>query len=518
MPSPNEMTYRPSALFPLVSSIISFALVLLLVLSGTRPDMVPDGYFLSFNTTAVGQNLVQFNPVNATPSATPSTIATRNIASVSTFERLRILSQQNATRSNSTTSMPQKLNATSANPEAQNSTRASPNSLNSTISSPQGLNSTSSSPQSLNSTSSSPQGLNSTSSSPQGLNSTSSSPQGLNATAPAPETASPDPAETPTAAAAPPAAAAPSAVPALSIPSTAPVPATAATSVGGITLTVPLLGVLFQLVLNSLASGVGDNLKNVVSAAVTTGKTTLSVTQTYHVHLLNVCQGSVVVGSNLTNVDNPLNITRCVAYNNASDVITNLTGTISPSTVIAATNITVPILQEVPGLGRNAKSFVDIAYTVLFILFIVALVGNALSVLFSVAAFFMPSNSTIHGAAAAITTISTMILQTAAFSSSITAATISSTINKFSYALGLTATVGSKFLIFMWIGFITAQMANSYWVTVWFVEYRKRSYKARERTPQEIGDYKNIGKELMNDIRLRKVRNNDEYRMDIKHL
>ncbi|RDW73328.1 hypothetical protein BP6252_07235 [Coleophoma cylindrospora] len=518
MPSPNEMTYRPSALFPLVTSVISFALVLLLVLSGTRPDLVPDGYFISLNTTAVGQNLVQFNSVNATasaaPSATPSTIAARNIVSVSTLERLRILSQQNSTLSNSTTSMPQQLNATSASSEAQNSTRASPNSSNSTFSSPQGLNSTSSSPLSLNSTSSSPLSLNSTSSSPQGLNSTS--PQGLNATAPAPETASP--AETPTAAAAPPPAAAPNAAPALSIPSTAPAPATAATSVGGITLTVPLLGVLFQLVLNSLASGMGDNLKNIVSAAVTSGKTSLSVTQTYNVHLLNVCQGSIVVGSNLTNVDNPLNITRCVAYNNASDVITNLTGTISPNTIIAATNISIPILQEVPGLGRNAKSFVDIAYIVLFAFFIIALAGNALSVLFSVVAFFAPSNSTIHGAAAAITTISTMILQTAAFSSSITAATMSSTINKFSYALGLTATVGTKFLIFMWIGFIAAQMANSYWVTVWFVEYRKRSYKARERTPQEIGDYKNVGKELMSDIRLRKVRNNDDYPMDIKHL
>ena len=41
------MRFRPSALFPLVFSSIAFALVLVLVLSGTNPGVIPDGYLLS---------------------------------------------------------------------------------------------------------------------------------------------------------------------------------------------------------------------------------------------------------------------------------------------------------------------------------------------------------------------------------------------------------------------------------------------------------------------------------------
>jgi len=41
------MRFRPSALFPLVFSSLAFALVLVLVLSGTNPDLIPDGYLLS---------------------------------------------------------------------------------------------------------------------------------------------------------------------------------------------------------------------------------------------------------------------------------------------------------------------------------------------------------------------------------------------------------------------------------------------------------------------------------------
>jgi hypothetical protein len=39
--------FRPSALFPFVSSAISFALILVLVLPGTNPNLIPDGYLLS---------------------------------------------------------------------------------------------------------------------------------------------------------------------------------------------------------------------------------------------------------------------------------------------------------------------------------------------------------------------------------------------------------------------------------------------------------------------------------------
>jgi hypothetical protein len=47
------MRFRRSALFPLVFSSLAFALVLVLVLSGTNPDLIPDGYLLSVSQLPV---------------------------------------------------------------------------------------------------------------------------------------------------------------------------------------------------------------------------------------------------------------------------------------------------------------------------------------------------------------------------------------------------------------------------------------------------------------------------------
>ena len=41
------------------------------------------------------------------------------------------------------------------------------------------------------------------------------------------------------------------------------------------------------------------------------------------------------------------------------------------------------------------------------------------------------------------------------------------------------------------------------------MEFRQRSYKARGRTRQEMGDYKGIGREVLSDFRLQVVGDED---------
>jgi len=189
--------------------------------------------------------------------------------------------------------------------------------------------------------------------------------------------------------------------------------------------------------------------------------------------------------------------------------IANLTSNVSDSTLIAATNITVPALSKVPGIGKSAKSLIDAASAIVLTVFIISLIGNGLSIILSAAAFVMPSYGKIHTAGAAITTISTQLLQMAAITSTTIAVSISTSINSFSDVLGLSATVGGKFLALIWIAYIAAQAANGYWMTTWFIEFRTRSYKARQRTAQEIGEYKGIKREVLSDLRLRKVEHED---------
>lgn len=126
--------------------------------------------------------------------------------------------------------------------------------------------------------------------------------------------------------------------------------------------------------------------------------------------------------------------------------IANLTSTVSDSTLIAATNITVPALSKVPGIGKSTKSLIDIARVIVLAVFIISLIGNGLSIILSVAAFILPLNGKIYVAGAAITTLSTQLLQVAAITSTTISVSISTAINGFSDVSGLRAAVGGKFL------------------------------------------------------------------------
>ena len=193
--------------------------------------------------------------------------------------------------------------------------------------------------------------------------------------------------------------------------------------------------------------------------------------------------------------------------------LANYTSTIPDFVDIVALNITMPILSRVPSLGQSTKSIIDFVTGVIYAIFVIHLIGSGISFILSAAAIVMPNKSIIYGSAAAITTITTMLLQTAVFATSGFVMTVNKSINNLSDTTGLSSEIGSKYLAFIWIGYIAAFVANSYWTTVWFVEFRLRSYKARARTAQQMGDYKGAGKEILSDIRLQSVQYDDTERL-----
>lgn len=104
-----------------------------------------------------------------------------------------------------------------------------------------------------------------------------------------------------------------------------------------------------------------------------------------------------------------------------------------------------------------------------------------------------------------MTTLSTQLLQMAAITSTTIAVSVSTAINNFSDVSGFSASVGGKFLALIWFGYISAQLANGYWIVTWFVKFRKVAYKARERTPLQMSRYKGILAEVKNDFKADKV-------------
>jgi hypothetical protein len=166
----------------------------------------------------------------------------------------------------------------------------------------------------------------------------------------------------------------------------------------------------------------------------------------------------------------------------------------------------VPFLSKVPGIGKSAKSLIDLASVVVLAVFIIGLIGNGLSIILSVAALVAPQYGTkIHATGAGITTFSTQMLQVAAITSTTIAISVSSSINNFSDVSGFSASIGGKFLALIWFGYIAAQLANGYWIVTWFVKFRSVAYKARQRTPEQMSSYKGIIKEVRNDFKVDKV-------------
>ncbi|PMD34718.1 hypothetical protein L207DRAFT_516867 [Hyaloscypha variabilis F] len=222
-------------------------------------------------------------------------------------------------------------------------------------------------------------------------------------------------------------------------------------------------------------------------------------------HVSGICSGTVL-SANATNATSPLNITRCVSYSSGGSYIQNLTSNISDSTLVAAANVTVPFLSKVPGIGKSAKSLIDLASVVVLAVFIIGLIGNGLSIILSVAALVAPQYGTkIHATGAGITTFSTQMLQVAAITSTTIAISVSTSINNFSDVSGFSASIGGKFLALIWFGYIAAQLANGYWIVTWFVKFRSVAYKARQRTPEQMSSYKGIIKEVRNDFKVDKV-------------
>jgi hypothetical protein len=200
-----------------------------------------------------------------------------------------------------------------------------------------------------------------------------------------------------------------------------------------------------------------------------------------------------------------------------------LTSNVSDSTLIAAANVTVPFISKVPGMGKSAKSLIDVASAIVLAVFIISLIGNGLSIFLSATAFIAPQYGTkIHTAGAGITTFSTQMLQMAAITSTTIAVSVSRAINNFSDVSGLSASVGVKFLALIWAGYIAAQLANGYWVVTWFVKFRTVGYKARERTRLQMCQYKGIIAEVRSDFKVDKVKYDDtemlvNSRSEIRH-
>ena len=60
---------------------------------------------------------------------------------------------------------------------------------------------------------------------------------------------------------------------------------------------------------------------------------------------------------------------------------------------------------------------------------------------------------------------------------------------------------GTSVLLIAWLAYVLVSLSVAYWGVVWLVEVRRSGLTRRKRSDEEVGNWKNIGKELWSDVK-----------------
>ncbi|KAI4714531.1 hypothetical protein J4E89_000211 [Alternaria sp. Ai002NY15] len=60
---------------------------------------------------------------------------------------------------------------------------------------------------------------------------------------------------------------------------------------------------------------------------------------------------------------------------------------------------------------------------------------------------------------------------------------------------------GTSVLLIVWLAFVLVSLSVAYWGVVWLVEVRRSGLTRRKRSDEEVGNWKNIGKEIWSDVK-----------------
>lgn len=172
--------------------------------------------------------------------------------------------------------------------------------------------------------------------------------------------------------------------------------------------------------------------------------------------------------------------------------------------MIGTTNISVPILGGLSSAGGYLTTITTSLTTAVFAFYILSAITSGLVAVLSAALI-------IHSGAkfSKILIYTTIVFAglgitfhlVASIGVTVVISLANTVVNAVGNDLGLYSKVGNEFLALTWISFVLIFVAGSYWGAVWFVELRTYAVKARYRTIQEIGDYRGIFSEVIDDFR-----------------
>ncbi|KAF6842275.1 SUR7 protein [Colletotrichum musicola] len=219
----------------------------------------------------------------------------------------------------------------------------------------------------------------------------------------------------------------------------------------------------FSDLINDVGNDVADRLAD-----------ELGISEWYSLHLMDVCQGDFA--PNVTAPNAWLNVTECTQPRPGPNV--NLTEMLDQELSIGPLRVSLADLNW-PDDIEDTLDKVNKFLLAIFILYVVGIGFSGLSILGSLAAFFLGFRKLVTITNFVFTVLASIAFLAGSLITTIGAKEGAKQINDIGDDIGISAEAGQKFMIISWVAFAVIAAAAVYWVAQFCVGRRSRSRSPR---------------------------------------
>jgi len=257
------------------------------------------------------------------------------------------------------------------------------------------------------------------------------------------------------------------------------------------------LDAFFAGIVANLTSLLDSTVQDLQGQIVGNLSRALGIKGAYHLFLTGICQGDYV------NPDDPgsaLSVTECVPYADSQRGLLRVAASVPDHFVVGTTNVTVPLVAALAGALTDVSSLAVVASRAMFVLLVIGAASSGLAMLCSVAMVVLSYPFLVL-----VTLGWALLAEAALFSLALVATGVilgGARAGGLAAAVGVHPRPGRAFLEKAWIAAAFALLAGTYWLLVWFVDFRKTAFSRRRRKDHQIGDWRGIGTEVWRDLKV----------------
>jgi len=223
----------------------------------------------------------------------------------------------------------------------------------------------------------------------------------------------------------------------------------------------------------------------------------LGVRDFYSLFLTGVCQGDY---EDPLDPYSGMSVTECVPYSDSRRGLLNVTRSIPSHFVVGSTNVSIPLVAALAGTLMDVSNLAVTGSQAMFVLLVVGAAASGLTMLCSLAVVILSYPFLV------LVTLGWALLAEAALVVLALAATGlvygGTRANGLASAVGVRPEPGRMFVEKAWVAAALAVLAGTYWLLVWFVDFRKTAFSRRRRKEHQIGDWRGVWTEVWRDLKV----------------